>query len=562
MHEVSLNSNSQNLDVRSLEDRRKLGAFYTPENISDILSNWAIRDRQSTILEPSFGGCGFLQSANRRLESLGASPSQNSIYGCDIDRVAFQYLSTVLGSPVDLDRFVHADFLKIGRPETWPVEFDCILGNPPYIPYQSLEAEYRRDLMARPWPVPLIGGRASLWAYFVANAIALLKVGGRMAWVLPGAFLQADYASSLRKYLAENFAKTTAIVVRERIFANVGTDEETVILLADGHKLKPETPQLALGEVKTHVELAELVDAWEDGSWSGTSSAKRPAALSMDRKYADAFEKFARSSASTQLGQIAKVQIGLVTGANSFFVLSKQALADAGLDEEDCIKILSKFHAAKGLSLSNEDLSQYAQTGGRAFLVNAGSGDISGPLKDYLETFDKAKISSTSTFRKRKLWSQPNDGKIPDAFLPVMHHAGPRLVLNIGKLTCTNTIHRVYFNANISDRQQKLSAISMLTTFSQLSAELVGRRYGSGVLKHEPREAEKIRLLLPEASTKDIKKSYKEIDQLLRRDDKLGAQHRADEFICSAILHEGWEHDVLTLRLALDEMRKRRRPQN
>jgi adenine-specific DNA methylase len=556
-----LNPNSQNLDVRSLEDRRKLGAYYTPENISDILSNWAIRDRQSTILEPSFGGCGFLQSAHRRLENLGASPSQNAIYGCDIDLIAFQYLSTVLGSPVDLDRFVHADFLKIGRPETWPAEFDCILGNPPYIPYQSLEAEYRRDLMGRTWPVALIGGRASLWAYFIANAISLLKGGGRMAWVLPGAFLQADYASSLRKYLAENFAKTIAIVVRERIFAHVGTDEETVILLADGHKRKPKTPQLVLGEVKTHVELAELVEAWEGGSWSGTSSATRPAALSMNRKYADAFEKFALSSANIQLGQIAKVQIGLVTGANSFFVLNKQALADAGLYEEDCIKILSKFHAAKGLSLSTEDLSRYAQSGGRAFLVNDGLGDTSGRLKDYLETFDKAKIASTSTFRKRKLWSQPNDGKIPDAFLPVMHHAGPRLVLNIGRLTCTNTIHRVYFNADISDHQQKLSAISMLTTFSQLSAELVGRRYGSGVLKHEPREAEKIRLLLPDADAKDIKRSYNEIDQLLRSDDKQGAQQLADDFIFSSICNEGWKHDVFTLRLALEEMRNRRRPQ-
>ncbi len=97
-------------DGRLLEDRRKLGAFYTPERLSQILSNWVIRSGSDTVLEPSFGGCGFLQAARNRLSALGCASPRSQIYGCDIDPVAFDYLANTLGSPVDLMRFIQSDF--------------------------------------------------------------------------------------------------------------------------------------------------------------------------------------------------------------------------------------------------------------------------------------------------------------------------------------------------------------------------------------------------------------------------------------------------------------------
>ena len=46
-----------------VEDRRILGAYYTPERLSQLLTDWAIRHVDDTVLEPSFGGCGFLATA-------------------------------------------------------------------------------------------------------------------------------------------------------------------------------------------------------------------------------------------------------------------------------------------------------------------------------------------------------------------------------------------------------------------------------------------------------------------------------------------------------------------
>jgi methylase of polypeptide subunit release factors len=75
---------------------------------------------------------------------------QRNIYGCDIDSVAFQFLASVFGSPIDLDRYVRGDFLELEPPTNWPEKFNAVLANPPYIPYQLIPDEQRKQLSNNP----------------------------------------------------------------------------------------------------------------------------------------------------------------------------------------------------------------------------------------------------------------------------------------------------------------------------------------------------------------------------------------------------------------------------
>jgi len=544
---------------RLLEERRKIGAFYTPEPLSQILSDWAIRSSLDVILEPSFGGCGFLQCAQSRLVRLGCSEPRQQIYGCDIDSVAFDYLADVFQAPVDLSRFSQADFLEVSPSGAWPKTFSVVLANPPYIPYQELGSERRQALTSRKWPIDGMAGRASLWAYFLTHSLSFLAKDGRMAWVLPGAFLQADYAKPIRTFLAGAFSRVAAIVIRERIFLDVGADEETVILLADGYQTS--TPgDIELGQVETLDALRQLIADWDNGKWAGKKSNLRPAALNLSIVESDTLARIEGLPDCKSLGDVASVQIGLVTGANEFFVLGNQGLEDAGLQEDDCTPILAKFIAAPSVSFALTDHLSFLSRGGRGYLVNSDGQCSNKRIQAYLATFPAERRATISTFRKRKTWSNPDDGRVPDAFFPVMHHWGPRLVLNPYGFTNTNTIHRVYFSEARNDVARKLIVISLLTSFSQLSAELVGRRYGSGVLKHEPREAEKIRLLLPKAAPAAIDKAFNAIDRDLRAGARASAMKRADRLLYKAAQVDNWEAISEQLITALDHIRQNRRP--
>lgn len=549
-------------DDRLLDERRKLGAFYTPEKLSQILSNWAIRSSSDCVLEPSFGGCGFLQSARTALASLGCAEPRKQIYGCDVDPIAFEYLASVFDAPVDLERFVQVDFLSVHAPENWPGQFEAILANPPYIPYQAIGTERRDELSNRAFEIDGVAGRASLWAYFVAHAVSFLADNGRMAWVLPGAFLQAEYAAPIRQYLAGNFCRAAAFIVRERLFLDAGTDEETIVLLADGHRKPGRNSGLVLGEARSLAELSELISEWDREVWQGNNEAQRPATLSLTAEGKAQIAALKSNEFCASLGKVAKVQIGLVTGANSFFVLSESEREAAGLLASDCKKVLGKFQDAAGLVFTAADYAKMLSRGGRGHLIDSFQRLPNIRIESYLETFPADRLATISTFKKRANWSEPDDRKLPDAFFPVMHHYGPRIVLNALQCPCTNTIHRLYFHVDLKPYQRKLVAISILSSFSQLSAELVGRRYGSGVLKHEPREAEKIELLLPQMEPKVVNSAFAAINRLLRKGDRTAAMVAADAAIYAAAGLDDWRPVSATLVTALDEMRLRRRPQS
>ena len=72
----------------SIENRRRIGAYYTPPGITRILSTWAIRSVDDLVLEPSFGGCGFIDAVKNRLSELGAEDPAEHVYG---DYVRFHF---------------------------------------------------------------------------------------------------------------------------------------------------------------------------------------------------------------------------------------------------------------------------------------------------------------------------------------------------------------------------------------------------------------------------------------------------------------------------------------
>ena len=103
--------------------KKDLGAFYTPAELTDLLCDWSIRNSEDTVLEPSFGGCGFLRSAQRRIGAIGNKSPNNQIYGCDIDPEAFNFLATTFEAPIDLARFQKCDFMNLQPSSEWPLSF-------------------------------------------------------------------------------------------------------------------------------------------------------------------------------------------------------------------------------------------------------------------------------------------------------------------------------------------------------------------------------------------------------------------------------------------------------
>jgi adenine-specific DNA-methyltransferase len=495
--------------------------------------------------------------------SFGAVSPNKQIYGCDIDPDAFGHLANLFESPVDLTRFHKGDFLHQDFSNSWIGKFDAVIGNPPYLPYRYIDPIRREAALQLLTESGLkLDRRASLWAYFVALSIRFVNNGGRMAWVLPSSFLYANYSHDLRRYLVTMFSKVRAFELQERQFLLEGTEEKTVVLLAEGKHANQSSETVAdipLSRCSGVRELSTQIDKWASGELTAPSACGTSVFDSMSKGPRDLYMRLVSSQFYHQIGDHLRIQIGLVTGNNKFFLCSDEESKERGLFVDSLTPVLPRFVYASGLEFRVDDFDNMIRAGGKGYLVSSCDVQLApaGVLR-YLATYPEDKKGECSTFKKRAVWSQTDDGSVPDVFFPVMQHNGPRLLLNKSAVNCTNSVHRGYFRAPKSDVEKHLIALTTLSTFSQLSAEIAGRSYGSGALKHEPREAERIGIMLPPIHRTKVFSAYQKADRCLRSGHFDEASQIADSLILEALMLDDVPTQASILRSGLMQVRKHR----
>lgn len=503
---------------RSELEKKRLGIYYTPARLAQTLVEWAIRRADDTILEPSFGGCNFLVASHDRLLSLGCDDPLQQICGTDIDKHALDSLGRAFGMLDVKNRFLLSDFLSTTPSEFCIQQFDVVVGNPPYVSHHAIPPgqKGRAWTLADGWGWEL-QRTASLWAYFVLHSLSFCKEGGRLAFVLPQSFLLANYSVVVRQALEASFEIVEIRDLRNRMFQDQGTNERSVLLLASGFRGAARIPAGTAPRARRVVSERPL----------------RTHYMTLDGGAAVAFR--AAAASSVLLGECVDLRIGTVTGANLVFVVDGETVEASALPDEALLPALAKIPAVHGLAYTDDDHVRAVKEGKRCYLIRPDSKSLNRQplsIRRYFSSIPAETVEANSTFKKRPFWFAIDDIREPDAFLSYMHHEAPTLIVNTLRAVCTNNIHRVWWKDHVTQRHKKLISISFLCTFTQLSAELEGRTYGGGVLKHELGEARNIRLLLPKSlMDSDVDAAHIEADRYLRKGQKARATAAADELL-------------------------------
>lgn len=100
--------------------------------------------------------------------------------------------------------------------------------------------------------------------------------------------------------------------------------------------------------------------------------------------------------------------------------------------------------------------------------------------------------------RVRKPWWRVPYLRPADLFLTYMNADTPRLAANKAGVHHLNSVHGLYLENGLKELGQSVLSIASLNSVTLLGAELVGRAYGGGMLKIEPREADHLPMPTPE----------------------------------------------------------------
>jgi hypothetical protein len=150
--------------------------------------------------------------------------------------------------------------------------------------------------------------------------------------------------------------------------------------------------------------------------------------------------------------------------------------------------------------------------------------------------------------------------EIPDLFLTYMNHDRPRLIANEARAHSLNSVYGVALHHGRKTIGRALLPIACLNSLTLLGAEVVGRSYGGGLLKLEPKEADRLpvpSMSLLEAVQKELVMLTPELSKPLRSDDIA----RASEMIDDILLRRGLKMlkgDLTALREARELLLQRR----
>ncbi|WP_354588553.1 N-6 DNA methylase [Janibacter sp. UYMM211] len=465
-------------------DRKSRGAFFTPRQITEHLATWAIRSPRDRVLEPSAGEAAFLTSAVARLHELGCARPE--VDGVEIHGPS-AHLAAAAVAAVGGRAHIRTDDFFLVDPRGG---YDVVIGNPPFIRYQEWTGAQRdRARFAALQQGVALSGLASSWAAFVAHSAGFLVRGGRLGLVLPAELLSVNYAAPVRRFLLENFASVELVVFDHQVFP--GAEADTVLVKAEGWKQPP-----AQGAVLRQTRDASTLSSLGEGTpWQAVDLDERWSASPLSPTSRDALDTMTGDGDLVPLETYGDTSLGAVTGGNRFFSLSPARVRELGIPRADLIRISPPGSAhLRGLDLTEKDLVRLGRQGRSTWLLHPRRTPGAATAR-YIESGHTAGVDQAYKCRVRTPWWKVPVLAAPDLFLTYMNADTARLVTNSAGARHLNSVHGVYLSDELRPLAHDVLALAALNSYTVLSAELVGRSYGGGVLKIEPREAD--RWLMP-----------------------------------------------------------------
>ena len=540
------------MNFKDTQTEQKLrGGYYTTEDLAEFLTRWAAGANPDSILEPSCGDGAFFS----KVASHMGNPAVTAF---EVDKEeAKKACEQAACAGLSNANVKASDFLG------WALEainkrerFDAVIGNPPFIRYQYLP--------------PLFQGRAenifnalnckftkhtNAWVPFVMASFALLRPGGRLAMVVPAEIIHIIHAQSLRTYLGQT-ARRIVIVDPEEIWFS-GTLQGAVLLLAEKRFGDDDRAEgLGIYPVRGREFLnydPEMVFSAPSPINGKTVEGKWTRAL-LEPQTRSVIDGLVDSKTVRRFDEVAEVDVGIITGANKFFLVGDETVRQFGL-ERWTHPMFGRSEHCPGVIYDEAQHQLNAAKGNPTNFLwfNDNQVEETPAAKSYIEQGESQNLHTRYKCRVRKPWYLVPSVYATEVGMLKRSHNTPRLILNKLRAYTTDTAYRI----RVKEGTANQLVTSFINPLTALSAELEGRHYGGGVLELVPSEIE--RLLIPYPP--HLKGDVRRLDNLVRTLPMDAVLERQGRIVLGAVgLNRGGQDELLSGWKKLRDRRHRVSP--
>lgn len=537
------------MNFKYLESHQKLnGCYYTPSWLAEFISRWVSMEGAVSIMEPSCGDGAFF-------DALSAVTDRRDfmITGFEIDSIVADAARYKLAETGLVGDIIAGDFIQWAidnHNEDNPMTFDAVVGNPPFIRYQYLEKEIQNNAQ---YLFELLDIKftkhTNAWIPFILASIEFLEPGGKLGMVVPAELLHVLYGKELRKYLLDSCSRILLIDPEDLWFE--GTLQGVMVMMAE-KKDDAQNPSYGISIIQTRgrdFSNGDPQEMFDNANYTnGTYLQNKWTYALLTDEEREIYQSILQSEHVYSFSRLADVDVGIVTGANSFFLVPNNIVEQYGLHDVS-YPMFGRSEHCPGIIY---DEAQHLENGEKGLPTNFlyfETVEAEVQFGDYLMMGTQQGLPSRYKCRIRKPWFKvPSVYSSPISMLK-RSNGMPRLILNSANAYTTDTAYRITPKEDIDSPNL---VCGFLNTVTALSAELEGRHYGGGVLELVPSEIE--RLAVPYTATKFA--DISELNNYVKTHTIDEVLHLQDQRLFPAI---GIELDAInTLRDALVRLKNRR----
>jgi len=458
--------------IRPISKRRGAGTFFTPKSLVNPMVDWALRNDPARFVDPGCGSGRFAAAAVRRQPDV-------HVLAVDTDPVATLLTRAALvvagGRHVSV---LNADYTQVDVPHVTGTT--AFVGNPPYVRHHELSAA------AKSWASAAglsLGHRASrlagLHAHFFLATALLARDGDVGCFVTSAEWLDVNYGSVVRALLLGKLGGQALHVLDPRA---VPFEDAMTTAVVTCFSVGATPPSISLRMVESSRFLGDL---------NGGAAVPRPA-LAMARRWTPLLRDQSddpTAVSTVPLGDVARVHRGVVTGANDFFVLSRDRAALLGIQEwcRPAITSAREILQCRGVIRDGPNRKLLLD------LPRALDRQAHPRLDAYLRMGEESSRGEAPLCARyipshRSPWWCVGPTPSPPVVSTYMARQAPLFALNPDGLALLNIGHGIYPNYRSTDDELVLLVSALNGAREQFRG--AGRTYHGGLEKFEPGEME------------------------------------------------------------------------
>ena len=515
--------------------RKRFAQFFTPQPLARLMVEMATPRVGERVLDPAVGTGVFVQAVAEAQVSA-------HITALDVDPVVLSAFRACTQRAMCAET-IQADFLAWNDTR----RFDVVIGNPPYLKYQHFEcSEELRDRLRGALGIT-VSRLSNLYLLFILEGYRRLVPGGRLVFVVPGEWTNANFGVPFKRFLlAEGCLR------RMVYFSHVSEHFDDALTTVSVLELRKPAENEAC---TTHFDVCYVKDgtsadavrrslATQTGSsgvhWFGLDLAS----VAGESKWDDLLRRRGVGEdigpGAVPLSAFCTSRRGIATGANGFFHLSRAQAAAHGLASHNLRPCIGGARHLQGLVLDQTDLERMQNADLPTVLFDVTMPPNADEAR-YIRDGEAQGLPSRYLLSKRKPWYSMEGHRAAPVWVGVFARGGLRAIRNRAGVATLTTFHGLY---PADERALVADALTVLLNADITQREVARRRrvYGAGLEKMEPADLLDLRLpdlaAASDAQLTSVARYLAPMDEQVRRDGTIDAMLMTEvDRAISALMH-------------------------